>query len=122
MRRLNRGALTAAVVMATAAIVPVISASPASAHAACGTGVSDKDNSSWDATGGGANMRSGSSTSCGIRDTADSGQRLDYHCYTWGSDGYSWTYLRNDSASPDTYGWVRDSLLADNGSTVYCGF
>jgi hypothetical protein len=88
------------------------------ANAACGTGAPDKDGSAWNATGGGANMRSGSSTSCAILSTADSGNRLDYHCYTYGNDGYTWTYLRNDSKG--TYGWVRDDLLSDHGSFVLC--
>ncbi|MFJ5997138.1 hypothetical protein [Streptomyces sp. NPDC092370] len=65
-------------------------------------------------------MRSGSSTSCPINSTARPGDRLDYHCYTIGSDGYSWTYVRNDTRSPDTYGWIRDDVLSDGGSAVSC--
>lgn len=120
--------------MAVLASATVLLASPANAappglqpspdvgvmHASCGTGVSDKDGSSWNTTGYGANQRSGSSTSCAILGVAGAGDRLDYHCYTYGNDGYTWTYLRNDTDR--TYGWVRDDLLGDNGSYVYCGF
>lgn len=87
-------------------------------HASCGTTAPDKDNSSWETTGYGANQRSGSSTSCAIRGVAGAGDRLDYHCYTLGNDGYTWTYLRNDSDG--TAGWVRDDLLGDNGSYDRC--
>ncbi|MEU1889026.1 SH3 domain-containing protein [Micromonospora rifamycinica] len=121
MQRLKRATITAGVLMAATAIVPVISAGPASAHAACGVSVDDKDSSTWRATGSGANMRSGPSTSCSIKGTAGSGQRLDYHCYIFvQADGYTWTFLRNDSTGKT--GWVRDDLLSDNGSLVNCGF
>ncbi|MFF4832844.1 SH3 domain-containing protein [Streptomyces sp. NPDC001315] len=118
MRRRIMWALPAVAVVA--ACLPVTFAGSASANALCGTSATDKDSTAWDATGGGANMRSGSSTSCAINGIAASGNHLDYHCYTWGADGYSWTYLRNDSKSPDVYGWVRDTLLSDGGSLVPC--
>lgn len=89
-------------------------------HAPCGASASDKDSGAWDATGGGANMRTGSSTSCAIAGTADSGHHLDYHCFTIGDDRQTWTYLRDDSKSPDVYGWVRDDLLSDGGSAYQC--
>ncbi|WFE92692.1 SH3 domain-containing protein [Micromonospora sp. WMMD987] len=119
MQRLKRATISAGVLMAATAIVPVVSASPASAHAPCGVSVDDKDSRTWRATGGGANMRSGSSTSCSIKGTAGSGQRLDYHCYTLGKDGHTWTFLRNDSTGKT--GWVRDDLLSDGGSFEDCG-
>lgn len=88
-------------------------------HAACGSAApADRDGGSWNATGGGANIRSGSSTSCADRGDADSGHRLDYHCYTVGNDGFTWTFLRDDNTG--IRGWVRDNLLADNGSFVHC--
>lgn len=90
-------------------------------HASCGAASpSDIDGGSWNATGGGANIRSGSSTSCAKRGEADSGHRLDYHCYTVGNDGYTWTFLRDNNTG--IKGWVRDDLLSDNGSYKYCGF
>ncbi|NEC85107.1 SH3 domain-containing protein [Streptomyces sp. SID12501] len=117
----------AALVPALAAVaiaVPLSIATPAAAHAACGTTVSDKDSSSWNKTANGANERSGtiasSSTNCTIKGIAYNTQNLDYHCWTLGNDGYTWTYLRNDSTG--VTGWVRDNLLSDNGSGVYCGF
>jgi hypothetical protein len=90
------------------------------AHASCGRTAPDKDSSSWETTGYGANQRSGSSTGCAIWGVAGPGDNLDYHCYTVGNDGYTWTYVRNNDDG--TTGWVRDDLLADNGSYVYCGF
>ncbi len=88
-------------------------------HASCGRTVADKDDSSWETTGYGANQRSGSSTSCAIWGVAGAGDNLDYHCYTTGNDGYTWTYVRNNDDG--TTGWVRDDLLSDNGSYVSCG-
>lgn len=103
--------------------VPVATSTPAVANAACGKAGPDRDGRAWNANkANGANMRSGSSTGCGINGIAYSSSKLDYHCYTWDANNVSWTYVRNDSASPDTYGWIRDDLLSDNGSTDYCGF
>ncbi|MEV5439509.1 SH3 domain-containing protein [Streptomyces sp. NPDC052682] len=107
-------------VAAVAMAVPLTLSTPAAAHASCGTTAPDRDSSSWNRTADGANERSGSSTSCTIKGVAYNTHRLDYHCYTWGNDGHSWTYLRNDSTG--VTGWVRDDLLSDGGSLVHCGF
>ncbi|MFI8185918.1 hypothetical protein OG539_01900 [Actinacidiphila glaucinigra] len=65
-----------------------------------------------------ANMRSGSSTSCGVKGWADNRDMLIYFCYTWGQNG-SWTYVMN--VDDETRGWVKDSLLPGNGSNYNCG-
>lgn len=112
----------AALVPAVAAValtLPMAAAAPASAYAACGTTVADKDGSSWKKSANGANMRSGSSTSCTIHGIAYSSHTLDYHCWT-SAGSYTWTYVRNDSTG--VRGWIRDDLLSDGGSYVYCGF
>ncbi|MFD5322037.1 SH3 domain-containing protein [Streptomyces sp. NPDC127098] len=90
----------------------------AQAHAPCGTSAPDGDNSTWVRSANGANMRTGSSTSCGINGVAYSSHRLDYHCYTEGNDGYTWTYVRNDTTGAT--GWIRDDLLSDYGSGEPC--
>ncbi|MEU4805144.1 SH3 domain-containing protein [Actinosynnema sp. NPDC023587] len=88
-------------------------------HAACGASApADKDGGSWNTTGYGANMRNGSSTGCATNGVAGAGDRLDYHCYTDGNDGFTWTYARN--VTDGRSGWVRDNLLGDNGSYVAC--
>ncbi|MEU3980297.1 SH3 domain-containing protein [Streptomyces sp. NPDC026672] len=85
----------------------------------CGIGESDKDGSAWNATAGGANMRSGPGVACAILGKASSGHRLDYHCYVFNElEGYIWTYLRDDNTNE--YGWVRGDLLSDGGSFVHC--
>jgi len=112
----------AAVVPALAAVaiaVPLSIATPAAASASCGTTVSDKDSSSWNKTANGANERSGSSTGCTIKGIAYNTQSLDYHCWTSGEGG-TWTFVRNDATG--VTGWIRDDLLSDGGSYVYCGF
>ncbi|WP_418957534.1 SH3 domain-containing protein [Streptomyces tritici] len=110
-------AILPAVAMAALAI-PVVTATPAAAHAACGTGAADKDGSAWGYWANGANERSGSSTSCVSKGIAYSNDRLDYHCYTVGNDGNTWTYLHN--VSDNVYGWVRDDLLSNGGSLTPC--
>ncbi|MDX5456160.1 hypothetical protein ACFWRG_14635 [Micromonospora tulbaghiae] len=120
MRASTRGALGAVALTATVLVAPIVTATSASAHAACGKTVGDKDSSNWPKSANGANERSGSSTGCGINGVAYNTQQLDYHCYTVGNDGYTWTYLRNNSTG--VQGWVRDDLLSDGGSYVYCGF
>ncbi|GAB2959789.1 SH3 domain-containing protein [Saccharothrix stipae] len=90
-----------------------------SAHAPCGTTAPDKDSSSWLATARtAAKQRSGSSTSCEALGTVQTSDRLDYHCYTFGLDDFTWTYLRN--VRTNVAGWVRDDLLKDGGSGVLC--
>lgn len=116
----RRFAAVVPALVAVAASIPLaLATTPASASAACGKTVADKDGGSWNKTANGANERSGSSTGCVSNGIAYNTQRLDYHCYTVAGD-YTWTYLRNDSTG--VYGWVRDDLLSDGGSYVYCGF
>ena len=85
----------------------------------CGTSAPDKDSSSWSVKTGWAEMRNGPSTSCALVSIATLGSRLDYHCYRAAGTSF-WTYLRNDSASPDLYGWVRNTELTDGGSSATC--
>ncbi|GAA1370674.1 SH3 domain-containing protein [Streptomyces beijiangensis] len=107
------------VLAAVAVALPFTAATSASASAACGTNVGDKDGSAWHKTANGANERSGSSTGCGSNGIAYSSHTLDYHCYTYvSSTGYTWTYVRNDTTG--TAGWIRDDLLSDGGSFVAC--
>lgn len=116
----RRFAVVLPTLVAVAASLPIaLATTPASASASCGTTVADKDGSAWNKTADGANERSGSSTNCTVKGIAYNTQRLDYHCYTVAGD-YTWTYLRNDSTG--VTGWVRDDLLSDYGSGVYCGF
>jgi Ni/Co efflux regulator RcnB len=113
--------LTALVPMAAvvALAAPLALATPAAAHAPCGTTVPDLDPSAWGKTANGVHQRSGSSTGCTSHGLAYSTHTLDYHCWTLGNDGYTWTYVRNDATNVS--GWMRDNLLSDNGSTVSCG-
>ncbi|MEU8526735.1 MULTISPECIES: SH3 domain-containing protein [Streptomyces] len=112
-------AVLPAVAMAALA-VPMTSATPAFAAAPCGKTAPDLDGRAWNKTANGANMRSGSSTSCTILGVAYNTQALDYHCFTRDASGQSWTYLRNDATGK--YGWVRDDLLSDYGSSFNCNF
>jgi len=64
-----------------------------------------------------ANIRTGPSTRCRSMGLTQPGHRLNYHCYVSG-DGGTWTYLRDLTSGKR--GWVKDSLLPDNGSYVGC--
>ncbi|MFH8610459.1 SH3 domain-containing protein [Streptomyces sp. NPDC018029] len=110
--------------VAAAVLTPVVTAAPAQAAAPCGKTAPDRDNSTWRATANGVNMRSGSSTGCRSNGLAARGDKLDYHCYTWGpwigETRTAWTYARNTRTG--VQGWLRTDTMSDFGSDVYCGF
>ena len=117
-----------------AAIATLATAAPASAQAptptpidpgiggsptvACGVSYASEDSSA--ATNFPANtvtLRSGPSNSCIQTGQGTHDQLAQYLCFTSG-DGGTWTFLRNVSTGDQ--GWVRDALLAGNGSQVPC--
>lgn len=120
MRRATRGALGAIALGATALVGPLVSSSPAMAHAPCGRTASDLDTSAVVTGADQARLRSGSSTGCTALGVSYSSHRLNYYCWTRGNDGYTWTYLRNDSTG--IKGWSRDDNLPNGGSYARCGF
>ncbi len=69
--------------------------------------------------GNNVNLRVGSGTNCASVGQAQTGQNLDYYCYTYGLDGYSWTYVKDLNTGKS--GWIRDDLLVDSGSFTWCG-
>ncbi|MEU0184868.1 SH3 domain-containing protein [Streptomyces sp. NPDC001902] len=118
-RKAKWAALAAGVLAVPAALV-VSTAGPATANASCGQGAWGTDGTDVRMTPGvSANMRSGSSTACGVVGWADNQDVLIYYCWTSGQNG-TWTYLYNQH--DDRTGWVKDSLLPYNGSNQYCGF
>ncbi|MDX2815709.1 MULTISPECIES: hypothetical protein [unclassified Streptomyces] len=120
IRRAKLAALAVGVLALPAALVAG-TAGTASANASCGKTGPNLDTTIVSMTAGvSANMRSGSSTGCGVKGWADNRDSLDYYCYTWDPNWESWTYLYN--RHDGTYGWVKDSLLPNNGSTKGCGF
>jgi hypothetical protein len=66
------------------------------------------------------NQRTGSSTGCPIVGSLIPSDDNIYFCFTFGNDGFTWTYLRN--LATNVRGWVRDDGLRDFGSFVHCGF
>jgi len=64
-----------------------------------------------------AKIRTGPSTRCTAVGSTQRGHRINYHCYVSG-DGGTWTYVRD--LTNGKRGWVKDSLLPDNGSYVGC--
>jgi hypothetical protein len=86
----------------------------------CGSAPADKDGSRWGKyfKVNGVNIRKSPSTSSRICAQGQKSHVVDYHCWTWGSDGYTWTYVRD--VTTRYAGWVRDNLLVNNGSRVRC--
>jgi hypothetical protein len=108
-------------VIAAAFVSPLAlagSASAAPAHYPCGSTPPDLDPVQGTNKANGVNMRSGSSTSCPSRGLAYLSHVINYHCWTLGQDGYTWSYARNISTG--YAGWMRDDTLQDNGSDVHC--
>lgn len=90
----------------------------ASVAISCNDTEKDDDGSSWKATAEEpANMRSGPSTACAINGVLQTSDKADYHCFKSGENG-TWTYLRDDRTG--AYGWVKDTLLDDYGSSIPC--
>ncbi len=107
------------------ALVPVGLAVPAAAaptplSASCGSSAPrDLDGSAYRTATTAANIRTGSNVNCTSIGETQSGDRLDYYCWTANSS-FSWTYLRDVRTGKK--GWVRDDLLPNAGSNVFCGF
>lgn len=87
---------------------------------ACGPHPADKDGSSWGRyfKVNGVNIRKYPNTHSKICAQGQKSHRVDYHCWKVGSDGYTWTYLRD--VNTHYAGWVRDDLLKNYGSAVHC--
>jgi|GEM_PF-1746320 len=86
----------------------------------CGPAPADKDGSAWGRyfRVNGVNIRRSPNPHSTICAQGQKSHIVDYHCYTVGTDGYTWTYLRD--ATTHYAGWVRDSLLVGYGSLVHC--
>ena len=119
--------LTAAAVTVTLAIPasaqpatppPKDPAVGASGTVACGISYPVRDSSGFHRfPANTVTLRSGPSNSCIQTGQGLPDQLAQYLCYTPG-DGGTWTFLRNVSTGDQ--GWVRDDLLAGNGSQVPC--
>jgi hypothetical protein len=112
---------TAIAVVAAGAVAGAVAApTQASAHWSCGRSAPpDLDTTGGHHTTGAANMRVGSSTRCAESGVSYSSQSLDYHCYALDINGVdTWTYVVN--VQMRFGGWIRDDLLNDYGSGVWC--
>ncbi len=86
----------------------------------CGPAPKDKDSSAWGKyfNVNHVNIRKAPNTNSTICGQGQKSHKVDYHCYKVGSDGRTWTYLRD--VTTHYAGWVRDDLLKGNGSLVHC--
>jgi hypothetical protein len=127
-----RGIGKLAVVVGAVAMPIVLAGAPAQAapkaadgevgvqHAACGRNGTYLDRRTFTGGTAGAHIRTGSDVGCTGRGSIQPAHSLTYYCWTRGNDGYSWTYLRDNSTR--VLGWTRDDLLPGYGSDVNCGF
>ena len=98
--------------------LPVDSAAGASTSVACGISYPVDDSTAlMTFPANTVTLRSGPSNSCIATGQGTHDQLAQYLCFTQG-DGSTWTFLRNVSTGDQ--GWVRDALLAGNGSRVPC--
>lgn len=86
----------------------------------CGPVPADKDSSAWGRyfKVNGVNIRRSPNPHSTICAQGQKSHVVDYHCYTVGTDGYTWTYVRD--VTTHYAGWVRDTLLVGYGSFVHC--
>jgi len=109
-----------------AASVVGLTATEASAGAACGRApASDIDHSAYVTANVNTKIHTGSDIDCTAIGLLSAGDLADYYCYTVNqSSGYTWTYLRDVATGKK--GWVRDDTLplfnGTRGSYAYCGF
>ncbi|MCA1835484.1 MAG: hypothetical protein LC721_03750 [Actinobacteria bacterium] len=98
--------------------LPVEPAAGTSSTIACGISYPVQVSGAWtNFPASTVTLRSGPSNSCIQTGQGTHDQLAQYVCYSPG-DGGTWTFLRNVSTGDQ--GWVRDALLAGNGSQVPC--
>ncbi|MEV0676923.1 hypothetical protein AB0I60_10390 [Actinosynnema sp. NPDC050436] len=113
------GTVVLIVLSGALALSPAVAGEVAGQHYSCGSsGPPDADRRPLVRATAELRLLSGPSPSCRPGSIVRVGDLMNYHCYTVGGDGRSWTYL----SVPDRNirGWARDDLLPDNGSFVNC--
>jgi hypothetical protein len=65
----------------------------------------------------GVNIRTGPGTNCTSVGQGQRSHDVTFDCYKPG-DGGTWTHLFDNSTGRE--GWVKDTLLVDNGSHIRC--
>lgn len=85
----------------------------------CNNYVPDEDHRSYVSALGTDNIRTGASIGCPPTGQTRKGDKLDYYCHIANiTSGHYWTYVRDTRNHEE--GWVRDDLLPNHGSKVYC--
>ncbi|MBT2438815.1 SH3 domain-containing protein [Streptomyces sp. ISL-36] len=105
-------AATGGLVMPTTAAV----AAPSGASACWSPGWSTKDGSIGHTNTNGVNIRSGPTTDCQSNGQAQTGHNLRLDCWVSGQNG-TWTHVRDNTTGVS--GWIKDSLLQNNGAAYW---
>ncbi|MEU4216444.1 hypothetical protein [Actinoplanes sp. NPDC026623] len=113
--------LAVATAIAVVTIGVFAAPAPAGAHWSCGRSApSDIDSSGNNWVVESTVSRVGSSLRCAVQSLGiNANLDLDYHCYAKDINGEdTWTYVV--AVGVNKRGWVKDSTLWDNGSSVRC--
>jgi hypothetical protein len=113
--------LAAATAIAAISFGVFAAPSPAAAHWSCGRSApADMDNTGNHWTTESTVSRVGSSDRCAVQSLGINATLfLDYHCFAFDINGLdSWTYVV--AVGANKRGWVNDTTLWDNGSSVRC--
>lgn len=114
MNRRLKAALITIPLFAAGLVVSV--GAPASAN--CGSHPWSNKDSNSGRTVDNSPIRTGPHEYCSIVRTVGAGTLLYYHCYTVNEAGNTWRHVRINGT--ETYGWVYDGHMNDNGSFVRC--
>ncbi|MFG1953260.1 hypothetical protein [Micromonospora sp. NPDC048830] len=113
-----------AVALSTAALAAPASAAPAGGQNSPEVGPLACTQPSWTShpqaggfTTDGTNIRIGPTTECTSVGLGYRSHSVTYHCWRLGAGG-TWTHLRDNTTG--VQGWVKDSLLVNNGSSYAC--
>ncbi|WP_137988848.1 SH3 domain-containing protein [Streptomyces vilmorinianum] len=106
-------AATGGVVMPTTAAV----AAPAGASACWNPSWSTIGSSSGGTTTNYVNIRTGPTTDCTSLGQAQMSHSLRYDCWVDGQNG-TWSHVRDNTTGVS--GWIKDSLLRNNGAPYHC--
>ncbi|MFF9914413.1 hypothetical protein [Streptomyces sp. NPDC013457] len=105
-------AATGGLVLPTTAV-----AAPGEAAACTSPGWSNKDNRAGGVNTNAVNIRSGPTTECVSHGQAQMSHNLTLHCFVSGQGG-TWSHVRDNSTGVS--GWIKDSLLNNNGAPSLC--
>jgi len=99
-------------------VLAVVGASPASAATCPDNNWSIADGHFGSFSSVHVRVRTGPSTGCAALGQGEPGDTVQFDCWKWGSDGYTWSHLYDFTRGLE--GWSRDDLLTGGGAYIQC--